>query len=396
MKFLRRSKDTEAELKRLIQHCKSLRWSVAWASHGFPLLDHLVKHTAKIHQLTIGIHFYQTHPDFIAAFMGHDDVRFVMNPSGVFHPKLYYFDLGDGNWECITGSPNFTHSAFHANTEHACLFSNIDVGAESNHREILLALDEAMVSGKTLSDKELAAYRSIWKRQQKRLGPLSGSYTPPEKKKGKRSPLDVPLFVEDWDDYFNSVKEDQEHTTAGRLVVLENSRKLFSEHLHFGDMVDENRKRIAGFGSEPDVDWGWFGSMRGHGLFMQAVNQNSTDISDALDQIPLTGLVSQEHFDEYVSRFQKSFDKSGIATATRLLAMKRPDYFVCLDSKNRDKLCEAFDIPKSVDLDDYWEKVIQRITDSNWWNAPEPKDDLEKRVWKCRAAFLDVRFYDPK
>lgn len=81
--------------------------------------------------------------------------------------------------------------------------------------------------------------------------------------------------------------------------------------------------------------------------------------------------VTQPEFDRYVAILRTAFDNVGVATATRLLAFKRPDYFVCLDSKNRDKLCEAFEIPKSVDLDDYWEKIVERITDSNWGNSPE-------------------------
>ncbi|MGO8753380.1 MAG: hypothetical protein ACLQNE_46180 [Thermoguttaceae bacterium] len=143
------------------------------------------------------------------------------------------------------------------------------------------------------------------------------------------------------------------------------------------------------------LDWLWFGSMKGAGFFKEAVNGNSPAISAALDEIPLAGEVTQEHFDHYLKQFRNAFQKSGIATATRLLAMKRPDYFVCLDSKNRDKLCKEFEIPKNVDLDDYWEKIVERLTDSNWWNSPEPRNELQKRIWRCRAAFLDVRFYVP-
>jgi HKD family nuclease len=396
MKFLRTQKEVEHQIKRLLPTCSRLRWAVAWASHDFPLFHLLQEHRAKIQQATVGIHFYQTHPDFIASFIDLDSVRFVMNPSGVFHPKLYFFEYENGDWECITGSPNFTYGAFSHNTEVAVLFSNNDAGAAAAHSDITKTLDEFLVLGKRLSEKDLAAYRAIWKRQQRRLSPLSGSYSPPEEKpKVKISPLDVPVFVADWPDYFNSVKEDQEHTTEGRLAVLEEARRLFTVHPHFSDMSDEDRRGIAGFGKTEQLDWLWFGSMKGAGFFKQAINENNPQISSALDEIPLTGEVTQDHFDRYLKFFRNAFENSGTATATRLLAMKRPDYFVCLDSKNRDKLCEAFEIAKSVDLDAYWEKVVERLTDSNWWNSPEPPDELEKRIWKCRAAFLDVRFYEP-
>jgi len=77
MRFLRPPKDIEVELMRLIRDCITLRWAVAWASHGFSLFDLLAKHHKKIQQMTVGIHFYQTHPEFIAFFRTHDSVSTI-------------------------------------------------------------------------------------------------------------------------------------------------------------------------------------------------------------------------------------------------------------------------------------------------------------------------------
>ena len=253
-----------------------------------------------------------------------------------------------------------------------------------------------ILTGKTLVSKDLSSYRKIWKRQHRRLASLSGTYSPPTKKtKPKKSPLDVALFVMDWPEYYESVREDTEHTTEGRLAVLETARQLFTDHPHFADIDLDSRKGIAGFGEVDGIDWLWFGSMKGAGYYKQAILQNSQQISDALNEIPLTGEVTEQHYERYLAMFRTAFENGGIATATRLLAMKRPDYFICLDSKNRSKLCEAFEIPKNVDLEDYWEKVIERLTDSNWWNSAEPEDAQENRIWRGRAAFLDVLFYEP-
>ena len=307
MKFLRTQKEAENQIRRMLRTCTRLRWAVAWASHDFPLFHLLQEHKSKIQQATVGIHFYQTHPDFIASFMDHDAVRFVMNPSGVFHPKLYFFEYENRDWECITGSPNFTHGAFSHNTEVAVLFGNHDVEAAAAHDEIITALDDFNALGKRLSEKDLTAYRAIWKRQQRRLRPLSGSYSPPEKAKPKRSPLDVPLFVADWAEYFNSVREDTEHTTEGRLAVLEEARRLFALHPHFSDISDEERRGIAGFGRTEQLDWLWFGSMKGAGFFKQTINENNPQVSAALDEIPLSGEVTQEHFDRYLYLFRNAF-----------------------------------------------------------------------------------------
>lgn len=398
MKFLATPNDTEQVIKRLISKCERLRWAVAWASRDFPLCNLIKDNQQKIQQLVVGIHFYQTHPDFIATFQQHESVRFVLNPDGVFHPKLYLFEMGSGKWQCITGSPNFTHAAFSGNVEAAVQFSDEDFGAEQAYDGIASTLDGYFAQGKSIDDKELAAYRSIWKRQQRRLSSLSGRYEPPPKKtKPRRSPLHVPLFVAEWPEYFDYVKDDRQHTTEGRLAVLEEARQLFGRHRHFYQMDDDARRGIAGIADTDELQWTWFGSMKGHFYFPNAVTNNNRAISDALDEIPITGGVTQDHFERYVAIIRTAFEKAGTGTATRLLAFKRPDYFVCLDQMNRKKLCDDFKIiPKSVTLDDYWEKIVQRVIDSNWWNSPEPEDELERRIWRCRAAFLDVKFYEPK
>ena len=157
------------------------------------------------------------------------------------------------------------------------------------------------------------------------------------------------------------------------------------------------RKELAGFvvGDE-EIRWTRFGSMKGAGYFKQAVNQNNDYISLALDQIPLEGSLSSKQYQGFADLFQKAFESggAGIATATRLLAMKRPDYFVCLDSKNKGRLCKAFGIPKSIRFDNYWDLIVERIIDSVWWCSEEPTDPVELAVWNGRVAFLDSLFYD--
>src|SRR4051794_26315302 len=100
-------------------------------------------------------------------------------------------------------------------------------------------------------------------------------------------------------------------------------------------MPDNARRGIAGIDRNDDFDWLWFGSMKGAGYYKQAINQNNRQLSGALDEIPLEGEVTRNHFERYLSLFRGAFERWGIATATRLLAIKRPGYFVCLDSKNR-------------------------------------------------------------
>lgn len=394
MKFLSSPKKIEATLDRLIRKSLRLRWAVAWASQSSPLFKCLTENQQKIGQLTVGIHFYQTDPKFIESFMDHKRTSFVMNPDGVFHPKLYFFEFEDNKWECVVGSANFTHGGLTTNCEVAVHFSHSDLGAAAFLSEIKETLDSFKSMGKRLTPLELSAYRAVWRRQQDRLRPLSGRYqgSSIDGRSGK-SPLDVELFVEDWRAYYKSVAGDKTQTEA-RLAVLEEAKRLFAAHRRFRDMDESSRKGIAGFLQTEELDWLWFGSMKGHGYFKQAVIQNNETLSDALDEIPMNGAVTNAHFDRFVEKFREAFPNAGVATATRLLALKRPDYFVCFDSKNRKKLCEAFETPQNVTLDDYWERVVGRLTDSNWWNSSPPSELPQRRIWNCRAAFLDVLFYE--
>jgi hypothetical protein len=77
--------------------------------------------------------------------------------------------------------------------------------------------------------------------------------------------------------------------------------------------------------------------------------------------------------------------------------MKRPDYFVCLDSKNKKALCETFGISQSnMTYERYWEEIIARIQDNAvWWNSPQPEGERQSEVWMGRAAFMDALFYQP-
>lgn len=145
-----------------------------------------------------------------------------------------------------------------------------------------------------------------------------------------------------------------------------------------------------------EIDFKWFGSMVGGGYFKNRINTNNNHLAIAIDSIPLHGEITRDMYLGYINEMAKGFLEGGfgIAIATRLLAMKRPDYFVCLDSKNKERLCKSFEISASVDFEKYWDSIVERIIDSVWWTSSQPEGNQERLVWESRAAFLDAIFYD--
>jgi hypothetical protein len=132
-------------------------------------------------------------------------------------------------------------------------------------------------------------------------------------------------------------------------------------------------------------------------MFESAIKNNDENLSLALDLIPPVGDISREMYLDYIEQYKEAFPKGrhGIATATRLLAMKRPDIFLCFDQLNKKGLCTAFGISRNVGYEKYWDSIIDRIRkEARWWNAPAPPPGVERDVWEARAAFLDSIYYD--
>jgi hypothetical protein len=74
--------------------------------------------------------------------------------------------------------------------------------------------------------------------------------------------------------------------------------------------------------------------------------------------------------------------------------MKRPDYFVCYDSANRDGLRKAFNVVLNHhDYERYWDSVVERILLTQWWRSSRPSDVRAGSIWDGRAAFLDSLYY---
>lgn len=417
MRLLPNSKQINKEVTRLIDECDTCQIAVAWATMGFDACNRLIKNRQKIDRMVVGTHFFQTHPDFIREFREHARVRFVKKTDGVFHPKLYLFEMNTTKWECIVGSANFTNGGFDTNDEMAVLFTSEDRDSEDSFaqgkRSIRAYWDKAV----PFSDDDYNGYKHQCELFRKQIKTLSGQFGDPNSTKGDkgRHPTDIPELSMSWKKYFDHVKnepartkDEKEKRMKGRLAVIEEAQRLFKNIGHFIDMDTLGRKKIAGIvGKVGEVDFGWFGYMTVAGKFSAVVNnaggKHATDLSclsRALDAIPLFGDVNRERYMIFIDCFKEAFPKpkggGGVGTASRLLAMKRPDVFVCVDRANREAICRQHIgiSPNTLDYYKYWDSIIARVTQSSgWYSSPPPKDKTERRVWDARVAFFDSICY---
>ena len=175
----------------------------------------------------------------------------------------------------------------------------------------------------------------------------------------------------------------------GYLQTAERCQLLFAKYGHLAKMPVVDRQFIGG----TTKAGGWFGSMKGAGYFKERLNTAAASLDAALDHIPHTGAVSKRAFDNFAANYR--WERSGVGTASRLLAMKRPDVFLCVDAKNRSGIGKAFGVSASSlqTFEGYW-NLMQRIWRCPWNRTPRPRRALDHRVWDARVALLDSLYYD--
>ncbi len=402
MKLLTKQSEFEREFLRLAKKYSFYYWASAWAGINSKPIEELRAMEEKIKRIVIGIHFYQTHPDFIAAFIDNKKVRYILQPEGTFHPKIYLFLNSDVEWEMLVGSGNFTNAAFSSNREATVLISQKDDGSKLIFKQAKEFIEKEWSEGKAFSEKLLEKYRTTWKIQRKKVNSLSGQYG--SAKRTSKPIHEVGIINKSWGEFIAQVVNETAHGVEKRLRVLQIANDLFSREEHFNELLEEERKFIAGIPNKLNVpgaeDWGYFGSMKGAGIYKNKIISNSNDLSKALDQIPLSGQITKRHYVRFVNYYQRIFKGSrlenanNIATASRLLAMKRPDVFVCYDDENKANLSKDFGIIQTnMNYERYWDDIIERIYDCEWWQNPEPKNEIERMVSNARAAFLDSLYY---
>ena len=388
--------DVAATLRRLMKVHRKFYWAVAWGSNN-PALADLLRYRDKITKLVIGTHFYQTPPAFLEKFEDAEAVR-VMAPDGAtFHPKTYLFVSRERS-ALVVGSANFTQAAMGGNVEACCLIEG--ASNEKLFEDVLKFITNECWGKAVVIDADfLRDYRiqhAATKDARTALKKFATLRRPkPTAKMG--DPMEM-----DWAEFVQNVRREKHFEK--RLKVLARARVLFDNVENFSMLSQIERKAIAGtLGRNeegPDnLDWGLFGSMFGFGVLKKRVNENSLEISRALDCIPSAGPLRRDDYNRFVEHYGEAFDGEsrvgGIPSASRLLAMKRPDCFVCIDKANKTGLSAHFGLAASaVNLENYWTDLIEPIRLSQWWRVPRASG-VEGKVWDGRAAFLDALFYEP-
>jgi len=377
-----------------------IRIVTAWATSDCALADGLRKARTKISTLVVGLDFHSTSPSFLQDFWSTVRIGEALN-GGTFHPKLYLFRKGVLCC-CVIGSSNFTSGGFGDNSE-----LNIYVEGKASQpffRRVseyidLKEEDSEKINSALFDDYKdrYIAFRSV----RHKIAKFNASQKALVKAKSRRVQEEAGMappeqLNKSWPEFVNEILRGKRRqrivqSKTGELSYLQTAERcndLFARYRKLARMPVRDRQFVGGTIRES----GWFGSMKGAGAFKRCLNDQPGVLDDALDRIPQKGRVTKNQFSAFVARYAGK--RAGVATGSRLLAMKRPDLFICIDSKNRAPVAKAFGLPavSLVTFDAYWE-LIQRVWTCPWWNTPEPKEALRRRIWHARVALLDSLYY---
>lgn len=362
------------EFERLIKSYDSFYWAIAWSDFDFKQSDLLVKYSAKIKKISVGLSFYATNVKFIKKFRSHTGVNFVIDKLGTYHPKVYVFRNSENDFEILIGSANFTNSAFNKNTEFNILINSKDTDSEKVLAESMDFILAQWNKGVVLTDVFIEKYTD----SKKKIKPLS-----PLPTKG----IFKPIYSKSWQQYLNDLYIED---FQSRIDLLNWVRSKFKAQPLFDKMDLQTRKSIAGFAEEEGITTGCFGSTGARGYFKQSIIKKPEIITKALSKIPKEGYVSKADYNNFINEFKKVSKENELACATRLLCLWRPDYFVNFNGINADSLSTELRISKSkVNYETYWDLIVVPLSNADWSKNTIFKNKMEKDIFSKRVALLD-------
>ena len=398
---------TTAELVGLFQDwCRKatdIRVVTAWATSECLGCKDLTASHGTISTLVVGLDFYQTAPSFLEAFRSTVRIGHAAG-SATFHPKVYLFKRAN-TYCCIVGSSNFTGGGFGRNVElNVCITGNVTDGFFTQ-AAAFIKLQEDQSEGITRSEitdycKQFARLAAARQRLAK-FRPSTKAQTTVKAEKAKESAGQTPpeQLNKTWIEYVKLIAAQEKRPglvlrgtedNPGYLDTAEHCQALFRKYARLSKMPVDERRYVGGTTRVA----GWFGTMR-LGFFGQRLKDNPESLDAALDFIPIKGVLKKGQFDAFVANYK--WEKSGVGTASRLLAMKRPDLFVCINAKNRSEIAERFSVGVAslATFEGYWDLLV-RIWKCPWCRAPRPKDTIGERIWNARVALLDSVYYYPE
>ena len=395
----------------LANQAKRIDVAVAWAT-SCDAIEALAASDADI-RIVVGISNNVTNPSTLQRLSEFAELRIAPDePSRIFHPKYYCF-YGERT-VCWVGSANLTDGGFGGNVELVHEF-NVDDNEYKNWFECLWeTLDPDPMPA--ILEYELNYTPTKPKR---RLQPKA-----PSAKRDLPSLADILTwtnFVEGLRAYNSYYRNHYEHNfdvlgeTHSWLQTIRTGRDVVRRN-DWANLTPRECHILLGSTTKDDIegDWALLGDMSPsrqtsfvlNNKRMPDVGATRQQIRDLVEPVLLDADNIADVADTAVQAIRKvrhnedQFHGIGPAAATRWLALARPDCLVSVNNASASGLGEVSRLPRNSDrLANVYSELLLWLHDRPWFNefnGQQPEDHLERVIWNCRAALVDVFVYKPR
>ena len=390
---------------RLADRAQRVRIATAWGTHDAPVIPSLSKAQERGRlELVVGWDFAGTDPRFLRAFR--QSLRVPLRGGGsTFHPKAYLFIRG-ARFDAIVGSSNLTRGGFGSNVELSLHIAGSV--RERCFRSIDGYIQRQWDAAREVSALDIQNYQSHWQRVKSQASRAREPLPSSPVARAKPQMVVDPMLDVGWSEFFRQLRQvdGMQHYVFRRqkeesyLGVVAYVRDCFARNGTLARMTRTERSNVAATNSHSP--YGYFGTTHSAGQFTHAILDSPASVDRALDKIPFDNKhrVTKAEFDAFFAsfeRFAQSVPKPrpGVGCASRLLAMKRPDTFVCVNGENRRRLARAFGFSDDElrSASGYW-RFSEHIWSLPWYDSPRPRQPTQLEVWKARAALVDAFYYE--
>ena len=333
------------------------------------------------------------------------DLRIPPNDSfGIFHPKYYFFH-GEEKI-CWIGSANLTRSGFSRNDE---------------------LVHEFEITGMA----DLEWFEDLWKSLEPDPLPAIQEYdarytkpNPAPKSASPRNYAHLPSLadIDTWGQFVEGLRvydEFYRNSEFGFDVLGEshswlhtiNSGHKIVLRKNWTGLTPRECNILRGITLKTDDEgkWDLLGPAPWRGLYVFNPASDLADVEPIRIQIhEQISRILQVDSDEITNvgndalKTIMQLPGFGPAAATRWLALARPDYMVSVNGPSAPGLGKALGLPKNQNPDglaNRYVDLLSRLRDRRWFkefNGRQPVKPLDRAIWSCRAALVDVFVYEHK
>lgn len=323
------------------------------------------------------------------------------NKPGIFHPKLYIFHEVEGDDIALVGSMNFTCSGLTKNKE-------LLIELKGNVEELKNWFEGIWKNSLPISKEELASCREAWENRKNK------SNDPGEEPQDDGDILSLRDSIHSsWKKYKSALDERADvlslymaEVPSPEVILGKND--IWTKVLLDAEQVLKKRNWLPDDGRvlAGNVDpYKPFGTMRGNGNFCgMMVNSKNPTVRVSIQKILRRfQKINVDHLDAqnkakkvtgYLSMLCK--EKSvGVATASRLLTLARPDLAFSYNGSSFKRLHAIFGFSGKSPTEKKYQQLLELFYSTEWYQSPKPKrSNAEQLVWSCRLALVDLFVYE--